>query len=264
MEKQLGLGIDDIDVVKKYWNDRPCNIRHSSKEIGTVEYFNEVSAKRYKVEPHILMFAEFEKWAGKKVLEIGCGIGTDASEFLKKGAEYTGLDLSEESLKVAAQRFKTFGYSGLLHLSDAENLDFLPENHFDLIYSFGVIHHTPNPKKIIENSHRVLARNGELRIMVYAKDSWKSLMIEGGFDQPEAQYGCPIAFSFDKSDVQDLLGGLFHIESITQTHIFPFIIDEYKKNNYVKESYFESMPDNMFKFLSEKLGWHMLIVAKKI
>ncbi len=109
-----------------------------------------MSAKRYKVEPHILKFAEFEKWASKKVLEICCDISTDASEFVKNGTEYTNLDHSEISLRVVGERSKTFGYSGSLQLSDAENLDFLAQNNFDSFYSFGVIYHTPNPNKIIE------------------------------------------------------------------------------------------------------------------
>ena len=70
-----------IDKVKDYWNERPCNIRHSHKEVGTRQYFDEVEARKYFVEPHIPRFAEFESWQGKKVLEIGCGIGTDTINF---------------------------------------------------------------------------------------------------------------------------------------------------------------------------------------
>ncbi len=82
--------------VKEYWNQRPCNIRHSTKPLGTKEYFDEVEARKYFVEPHIPRFAQFERWRGKKVLEIGCGIGTDTINFARHGADVTAIELSEK------------------------------------------------------------------------------------------------------------------------------------------------------------------------
>ena len=97
-----------IQTVQSYWNARPCNIRHSPLPIGTKEYFDEVEKRKYFVEPHIPGFAQFERWKGKKVLEVGCGIGTDTINFARGGALVTAVDLSEESLKIARQRAKVF------------------------------------------------------------------------------------------------------------------------------------------------------------
>ena len=252
-----------ITNVKEFWDNRPCNIRHSQQPIGSKEYFNEVEQKKFFVEPHILSFTDFSQWKDKTVLEIGCGIGTAAINFAKHGAIYTGIELSEESLKLAKQRFNVYEQQGNFYSGNAEQLsDFLPEQKFDLIYSFGVIHHTPNPKNVINQLQKYMHSSSVLKIMVYAKHSWKNFMIEFGLDQPEAQDGCPIAATYTKEEIEhELLGNDFNIVSIDQDHIFPYQIEPYYQGEYTKQSWFEAMPDTMFKTLEKNLGWHMLVTA---
>src|SRR5215470_15423837 len=93
-----------VEDVRRYWNARPCNIRHSPKPVGSREYFDEVEARKYFVEPHIPGFADFERWRDKRVLEIGCGIGTDTINFARHGASVAVAELSDESIRVAEQR----------------------------------------------------------------------------------------------------------------------------------------------------------------
>jgi SAM-dependent methyltransferase len=251
-----------INEVKKFWNDRPCNVKHSKKEIGTKEYFNEVEAKKFFVEPHILGFTNFEQWSGKKVLEIGCGLATAGINFASSGADYTGVELSESSLELAKKRFEVYEQTAKFYSGNAEELSsFVPVETYDLIYSFGVIHHSPYPEKIIAEIKKYMNENGVLKIMLYAKDSWKNYMIESGFDQPEAQYGCPIAKTYTKQDVVELLDG-YEVVSIEQDHIFPYQVEPYKNGEYVKQPWFESMPPEMFRTLEKNLGWHLLITAK--
>jgi 2-polyprenyl-3-methyl-5-hydroxy-6-metoxy-1,4-benzoquinol methylase len=252
-----------IDQVRTYWDRRPCNIRHSTRDIGSREYFEEVEARKYFVEPHIPGFADFPRWRGKRVLEVGCGIGTDAVNFARNGAEYTGIELSKTSLDLAKRRFEVFGLTGDLREMDAERLagGFPPET-FDLVYSFGVIHHTPQPRAVIENIRTVIHQDGELRLMLYAKRSWKAAMIANGLDQPEAQSGCPIANMYDEADVQDLLRGFFEPIEIRQEHIFPYAVEQYVKYEYVKVPYFAEMPEQVFRALEKSFGWHMLITAR--
>lgn len=251
-----------IEDVKKFWDDRPCNIKHSSKEIGSLEYFNEVTKKKFFVENHILKFTKFPQWQGKTVLEIGCGLGTVGINFSFNGANYTGVELSEESISLAKRRFELYKQSAEFYLGNAEELSsFVPIKNYDLIYSFGVIHHSPHPEKIIAEIKKYMNENSVLKIMLYAKNSWKNYMIEAGLDQPEAQYGCPIANTYTKEDVVKLLDG-YEIVSIEQDHIFPYQIEPYKQGEYIKQPWFESMPSEMFKALEENLGWHLLITAK--
>jgi len=251
-----------IEEVKKFWNDRPCNIKHSSKEIGTKEYFNEVERKKFFVEPHILKFTEFPQWKNKKVLEVGCGLGTVGINFALNGSDYTGVELSKESLEIAKKRFEVYNQSGKFYLGNAEELSsFVPIETYDLIYSFGVIHHSPHPEKIVSQIKKYMNENSVLKIMLYAKDSWKNYMIDAGLDQPEAQYGCPIANTYTKQDVVELLDG-YEVLSIEQDHIFPYQIESYKRGEYIKQPWFDVMPTEMFETLEKNLGWHLLITAK--
>ncbi len=250
---------NQIEAVRDYWNARPCNIRHSRADVGTKQYFDEVEARKYAVEPHIPGFAEFEKWRGKRVLEIGCGLGTDAVNFAKAGADYTGLDLSQESLDLAKKRFEVYGLNGRFLLANAEEFaDELQGEIFDLVYSFGVIHHTPEPRRAVADVRRVMGPDSEFRLMMYAKNSWKQIMIEYGFDQPEAQSGCPVAYTYTHDELRELLCD-FEILEMRQEHIFPYVVEKYVRYEYEWQPWFKAMPPEMFAALEKSLGWHTLI-----
>ncbi|MBV9406180.1 MAG: class I SAM-dependent methyltransferase, partial [Acidobacteriaceae bacterium] len=207
---KLATSQPTVRDVQDYWNRRPCNVRHSKLEVGTRAYFDEVEERKYFVEPHIPKFAQFPRWKGKRVLEIGCGIGTDAVNFARAGADYTAIELSETSLEVARKRFDVFGLKGNFIACNAEELSsHVEKNSFNLVYSFGVIHHTPNQRAVVEEIRKVIKHDGEFRMMVYAKNSWKDAMIESGLDQPEAQSGCPIATTYTDEMLRDLMEGLF-------------------------------------------------------
>ena len=253
-----------LEQIRTYWNNRPCNIRHSQSPIGTKEYFDEVEARRYANEPHNYTFPQFERWRGKRVLEVGCGIGTDAVNFARAGAIYTGVDLSEESVKLCKQRFKVFGLDGEIFTANAEELDavFDPHDKFDLIYSFGVIHHAPRPDRVVANFPRLLAEGGEIRAMLYAKNSWKNILIDAGWDQPEAQDNCPQAMTYTKQEARELFREFDNVH-VEQDFIFPWNIEHYVKYEYVKQPWFAAMPPELFKILERALGWHLLVTAKR-
>ena len=248
-----------IETVKQYWDRRPCNVRHSDHPRGSREYFDQVELRKFQAEPHILNFSEFSRWHGMDVLEIGCGIGTAAVNFARFGARYTGVELSGESLSLTQQRFDVYGLRGDFYQGNAEELaSFLPAKQYDMIYSWGVIHHTPNPDRIIENIHRYLRPGGTLKIMAYARDSWKNYMIEAGLDQPEAQWGCPVVHTYTPESSAAVIGPEFEIEEIQQDHIFPYEIEAYKRKEYVLQPWFQHMPKRMFTVLEQHLGWHLM------
>lgn len=182
MSASRTLTFEDVPVekVQSYWDARPCNIRHSTKPLGSEQYFNEVEFRKYRVEPHIPEFAEFERWRGKKVLEVGCGIGTDTINFARHGAEVTAVDLSEKSLGIAQRRAEVFGLEDRIRFfqANAERLsDTVPIESYDLVYSFGVIHHTPHPDTVLTEIRKYLKLGGTVKIMVYHRWSWKVFWI---------------------------------------------------------------------------------------
>ena len=250
------------DAVRDYWDARPCNIRHSPAEVGTREYFDQVEKRKYFVEPHIPKFADFKRWKGKRVLEIGCGIGTDAVNFARAGADYTGVELSEKSLELTEKRFEVFGLEGALCCGDAEHLlDFVPVKRYDLVYSFGVLHHTPNPGRVMEHVRSYMHADSEFRLMLYARNSYKSAMIDAGLDQFEAQAGCPVASRWTEH-LAKLFLRRYRVLSIEQAHIFPYQIGPYKEYRYELEPWIAAMPPERFKALERAFGWHLLIRCK--
>ena len=253
-----------IQAVKEFWDARPCNVRHSDQPRGTREYFEEVERKKFTAEPHIPAFCEFDRWRGKRVLEIGCGIGTMAKNFAAHGAEYTGVELSGESLALTRQRFDVYQLPGTFYQCNAEQLtDTVPVEAYDLVFTWGVIHHSPNPGRILEQARSYMRSGTTLKVMVYASNSWKNYMIEAGMDQPEAQWGCPIAYTYTEQELIRMVGPGFWNMTVTQDHIFPFQIEPYKQGQYLRQPWFESMSPDMFRVLERRLGWHLMLTAEK-
>jgi SAM-dependent methyltransferase len=182
------------ELTKEFFNRVPCGSWHLDP-----------TSQRYFTQPHIPEFAEFWIWKNKKVLEIGCGIGTDTVEFVQSGAKVWAVDASKNSIEMAQKRCPRAFYM----VANAE--EFLPIGPFDLVYSFGVLHHTPHPEKVLQRAHDALVDVGELRIMLYAKWSWKHLFTR---QQPEAQAGCPYVKWYSKREARKLVEDCgFHVRS---------------------------------------------------
>ena len=265
--------------VQSYWDARPCNIRHSPKPVGSREYFDEVEARKYMVEPHIPGFADFERWRGKRVLEVGCGIGTDSINFARAGADLTAVDLSPESIRVAEKRAAVMEVGDRIRFvqANAEELaSALDGETFDLVYSFGVIHHTPRPDRALAEMRNLVAPDGTLKLMVYHRRSWKVFWIlttqeRGRFwrtkelvaKHAEAQTGCPVAFTYSRREARELVERAgFRVVDLVVDHVFPYRIRDYVEYRYVKEPYFRWMPDRLFRRFEQAFGWHLLITAE--
>jgi SAM-dependent methyltransferase len=163
--------------VHDFWNRRSCDTQVTGSEKHSKEYFEEIEQFRYKDQPFIHSFAQFTRYHGRRVLEVGFGAGTDFVQWLRAGARATGVDLTEEALENLQHRIKAYGLPAPeeIRVSDAEELPF-PSDTFDLGYSFGVLHHTPDTPKALAELVRVVKPGGEVKIMLYNLDSvhvWK-------------------------------------------------------------------------------------------
>src|SRR2546427_11343672 len=139
--------------VRAFWQAHPCGTKFSDAEMGTPEFFDRIEAHRYEKEWHIPEAADFAGTRGLRVLEIGCGMGTDGAQFVKAGADYTGTDLTDAAVELARKRFELSGLRGRFSVADAERLDFA-DNSFDLVYSHGVLHQTPATQQAVNEIHR--------------------------------------------------------------------------------------------------------------
>ena len=157
--------------VRAFWQENPCGTKFADAPPGSKKFYELVEEHRYTKEWHIPAAAGFAQTNNLRVLEIGCGLGTDGAQFAKAGADYTGIDLTDAAVELSRRRFEISNLKGAFRTADAEQLDF-PDNSFDLVYSHGVLHHTPDIERAIAEVHRVLKPGGRAVVMLYHRDSY--------------------------------------------------------------------------------------------
>ncbi len=157
--------------VADYWNAQPCGTQFSDQSKYSKEYFDEVEAFKYSIEGHIFSFAQFTRFHGQKVLEVGVGAGSDFVQWVRAGAIATGIDLTQEGINHVQRRLDVYGLKAHeLKVADCESLPFA-DNSFDLVYSSGVIHHTPDTPKAMREIIRVCKPGGRCKVMIYHRHS---------------------------------------------------------------------------------------------
>ena len=157
--------------VHDFWNKSACGTFMVDKEKYTLEYFEELEQLRYSMQPEIHAFAQFPRFYSKKLLEVGIGAGTDFLQWVRSGTKAYGIDLTEEAIEHVKYRLELYGLKAEEYkVADSEALPY-PDNTFDIIYSWGVIHHTPNTEKAMKEIIRVCKPGGKCKIMIYHRHS---------------------------------------------------------------------------------------------
>ncbi len=251
------------NAVQAYWNKRPCGFAEVESDAGPETGFARHARLRYAREPEILEFARFERWRDCRVLEIGVGIGADYTRFLRAGARATGVDLSSQSIRLAFQNALAQGLAPQLSNADAESLPFA-EAGFDLVYSWGVLHHSPDLQRTIREVHRVLKPGAECRIMLYNRRSLLALQcyLRYGLGRlhPFAPLSRLISDHIESPGTQALtkkeVHALFRMFSSVQVHSVPTVYD-------LRLGRRRFAPHALLRFVPRSLGWFLLIRAVK-
>ena len=157
--------------VQAFWQNSPCDSWFTNEVPGTLDFYRTLDEHRYQVHRRLPLAAGFEKTRGLRVLEIGCGCGSEAERFARAGASYTAVDLTNAALSITQRRFQLANLEGRFVQGDAEDLPFA-DGAFDFVYSHGVLHHTPDTERTIQEVYRVLTPGGRAAIMLYYRDSF--------------------------------------------------------------------------------------------
>lgn len=200
------------EEVRNFWEAEACGERYGSEQ----------ERLRYELEPEILSFADFASGAGKRVLEIGVGMGADLVRWARAGASVTGVDLTERAASISRGRLQQEGLPGVVQVADAEKLPF-PDGSFDIVYSWGVLHHSPDTRRAISEAQRVLAPGGRLKLMLYHRRSWVAVaawarfcLLKGrpisSLSTAVAQVESPGTKAFSAGEVRAMLAGLTDLD----------------------------------------------------
>jgi ubiquinone/menaquinone biosynthesis C-methylase UbiE len=256
------------------WSRDPCGAEYGKNlEFGSREFFDSVERQRYQdYAPWMPRAMGFDQFAGKRLLEVGCGMGTDLLQFARGGAICTGVDLTPRSIEISRRHFEVYGLPGNFLLTDGERLPF-PDESFDVVYSNGVLHHTPDTAGAVREVHRVLKPGGIAKVMLYYRHSlnyWGEMILHRGLLRGELlrgrspedimsrwveyseQDGRPLVKVYSRTEARKLFQDFKSVD---------FEIDQMTRAEFHGLS--SLLPDQLFQFLRKHFGWNLIITATK-
>jgi SAM-dependent methyltransferase len=265
---------DEKQRARDQWSHDPCGAEYGKElEFGSREFFDSVEKQRYQnYAPWMPRVMGFDQFAGKRLLEVGCGMGTDLLQFARGGAICTGADLTPRSIEISRGRFEVYGFPGTFLITDGERLPF-PDESFDVVYSNGVLHHTPDTAGAVREIYRVLRPGGIAKVMLYYRHSlnyWGEMILHRGVLRGEllrgrspeeimsrwVEYsekeGRPLVKVYSRTKARKLFQDFKSVD---------FEIDQMTRAEFYGLS--SLIPDQMFQFLRKHFGWNLIITATK-
>ena len=262
------------ESARAQWSEDPAGAVYGREhEFGTRDFFDAVERHRYnEYAPWMPEVMGFNEFAGARLLEVGCGMGTDLLQFARGGAKVTGVDLTPRSIEISRQHFAVCGESGQFAIADGEHLPFADES-FDVVYSNGVLHHTPDTAGAVREIDRVLRRGGQARVMLYHRHSlgyWGQIILRYGVlhgellrgRSPEdimSRYvefnesgGRPLVKVYSRGQARDLFSMFsevkIQVEQLTRPEVY--FVGRF-------------IPEGVFRRLQRSIGWNVIISAVK-
>jgi SAM-dependent methyltransferase len=256
----LGSSDDLIDAIRRYWNERIHDLEIARHPIGTKEFFEELAAYRYEKLDYLPRVIDFSAYRGKRLLEVGCGVGLDLIRFARHGAIVTGIDLAQVSIGLAKKNFAFHYVTGDLRVMNGEHLEF-DDHSFDVAYAHGVLQYTGDIQRMIQEIKRVLKPGGQAILMVYNRYSWLnclSKLLRVKLEHEDA----PVLNTYSIPQFRKLLARFSRVEIIPERFPVPT-----RLHHGIKAAVYNGVFVSAFNLLPKPvirpLGWHLMAKAIK-
>lgn len=264
---------EEKERAREQWEQDPCGeIYGREHQFGTREFFDAVERHRYQeYAPWMPEVMGFNQFNGARLLEIGCGMGTDLLQFARGGAQVTGVDLTPRSVQISKARFRLYDMPGQFAITDGERLPFADES-FDVVYSNGVLHHTPGTEAAVREVHRVLRPGGIAKVMLYHRNSlayWGGLVLRHGVLGGEFLRGRSMSevmsrwVEISSTDARPLVKVYSRREARQLFKMFSDVKTEIEQMTRPELHFFRNIPETLFLRLRRSIGWNVIITAKK-
>lgn len=245
-----------VETVRDFWQSHINNEYYTGKKRASEAYFQEIENRRYSFHYHLRELFSAMQGRHRKLLEVGCGIGVDSVQLANRGFDVIAVDLTENALVVAKEFAAHRRVSIDFRLGDAERLDF-PDETFDVVYSFGVLHHTPGIEKAVAEVHRVLKRGGTAHVMLYHRNSLVNLvhrLLRLPYESPRSRKDhCPVVYTFSRRGARKLFSEFSDVSVLSE---YPFTFGFGPLLATRSPLWFR-------RALGRAVGWHLMITAMR-
>lgn len=249
-----------IDEVRTYWDRHIHDLDITRHPVGSRGFFDDLDQYHFEKLHHLLRLVDFDGYAGRNVLELGCGAGVDLARFARGGALVTGVDLAPSAIELARANFSQQGLRGEFHVANGERLPF-DDDVFDLVFAHGVVQYTPDPQRMVEECRRVLKPGGEAIFQVYNRISWLnalSKLMKVGLEHQDA----PVLLKLSIGEFKTLVSGFREVRIVPER--FPV---KSRLHGGWKGVLFNTLFVGAFNALPRPLvrrfGWHLLAFCRK-
>jgi SAM-dependent methyltransferase len=246
--------------VRDYWNEHIHDLEITRHPVGTAGFFSDLDQYHFEKLHHLLRLVNFDGYRGRRVLEVGCGAGTDLVRFARGGALVSGVDLSASAIALAKQNFEQQRLQADLRQADGEHLPFGNDT-FDLVYAHGVVQYTPHPPALVDECRRVLKPGAEAIFQVYNRISWLNALSKL-MKVPLEHEDAPVLRKYSAAEFRVLLNGFSAVRIVEER--FPVKSRLHRGwKGMVFNTFFVGTFNALPRSLVRRFGWHLLAFCRK-
>jgi SAM-dependent methyltransferase len=249
-----------IHDIREYWNRHIHDLEITRHPVGSPGFFADLDQYHFEKLHHLLRLVNFDGYAGRQVLEVGCGAGTDLARFARGGAIVSGVDLSSSAIALARKNVDQQGLQADLREADGEQLPFA-DNTFDLVYAHGVVQYTAHPQTLVDECRRVLKPGGEAVFQVYNRISWLNALSKV-MNVPLEHEDAPVLLKYSSGEFRQLLRGFRDVRIVEERFPVKSRLHGGWKG-MLFNTFFVGTFNALPRFLVRRFGWHLLAFCRK-